>query len=149
MAYNSVARTYGAYNQTWIEVFIESSHTEGMSRAPCDCFLYNICLEKQILPWPFHSCTIFETYVINSLRFSEAYFFTFPSYAVFRRQRKPKIFGFKNVIERGVTKILTFVKEQIVSKIFGKIILKVKEFDQFGSSVTLMYKSNKLSQQVN
>ena len=42
----------------------------------------NHCLEfsiawgrLQISRWPFHLCTIFETYLINSLRFSEAYSF--------------------------------------------------------------------------
>jgi len=30
MAYNSVAETHGAYKNTRIEVFIESSHTEQM-----------------------------------------------------------------------------------------------------------------------
>ena len=39
-------------------------------------------------------------------------------------KRKPKIFGFKNAMERGIRKILTFVKLKITSKIFGKIILK-------------------------
>ena len=33
-------------------------------------------------------------------------------------------FGFKNVMERGVRKNLTFVISYIASKIFGKIILK-------------------------
>ena len=28
--------------------------------------------QLQIFRWPFHSCTVFETYLINSLRFSEA-----------------------------------------------------------------------------
>ena len=40
--------------------------------------------------------------------------------ANFRRKRKPKIFGFKNVIERGIRKIPNFVKRAIVSKSFGK-----------------------------
>ena len=29
--------------------------------------------------WPFHSCTIFEAYLINSLRFSDVWFFIFHS----------------------------------------------------------------------
>ena len=33
---------------------------------------------------------------------------------MFRRQRKPKIFGFKNAVKRGMRKILTFVKLKIV-----------------------------------
>ena len=44
--------------------------------------------------------------------------------AMFRRQRKPKIFGFKNAVKRGMRKILTFVKLKIVSIISRKIILK-------------------------
>ena len=32
---------------------------------------------------------------------------------------KPKIFEFKNVMKRGIRKILTFVKRQFASKIFG------------------------------
>ena len=42
----------------------------------------------------------------------------------FVEKRKPKIFGFKNVMERGIRKCLTFVIRQISSKIFGKIIVK-------------------------
>ena len=42
----------------------------------------------------------------------------------FIEKRKPEIFGFKNVMERGIRKILTFVMSQIASKIFGKIKLK-------------------------
>ena len=37
-------------------------------------------------------------------------------------KRKPKIFGFKDVMERGIRKCLTFVIPQISSKIFGKIM---------------------------
>ena len=74
----------------------------------------------------FHSDTIFETCLKNSLRFCEVKFFIFYSLckANFRVKRKPKMFGFKNVIEREVRKILTFVKHAIVPKIFGKITLK-------------------------
>ena len=43
---------------------------------------------------------------------------------MFRRQRKPKIFGFKNAVKREIRKILTFVKLKIVSIISRKIILK-------------------------
>ena len=51
---------------------------------------------------PFHSCTIFEACLINLLRFSELYFFTFhsPCWAIFQRKTKPKIFGLKNVRNR-------------------------------------------------
>ena len=42
------------------------------------------------------------------------------------RKRKPKIFRFENVIERGIKKIIivTFEKLHMASKIVGKIILK-------------------------
>ena len=58
--------------------------------------------------------------------FRKLKFFTFYSlcYAYFRRKRKPKIFGFKNVMERGIRNILTFVKRSIASKVLGKITLK-------------------------
>ena len=41
--------------------------------------------------------------------------FTPACYANFRRNRKPKIFRYKNVMERGIRKILTFVKRSIAS----------------------------------
>ena len=58
--------------------------------------------------------------------FRKLKFFTFYSlcYSYFRRKRKPKIFGFKNVMERGIRNILTFVKRSIASKVLGKITLK-------------------------
>ena len=36
----------------------------------------------------------------------------------FVEERKPNIFGFKNAMERGIKKCLTFVIRQIASKIF-------------------------------
>ena len=42
----------------------------------------------------------------------------------FVQKWKPKLFGSKNVMERGISKILTFVIRYNTSKIFGKIILK-------------------------
>ena len=80
------------------------------SGAPNVCFLWNICSEKQMLPrifyylrtpkqtrWSFHSCTIFETYLINSLQFSEVKFSHVTSQVrlFFLEKRKPKIFGLK------------------------------------------------------
>ena len=58
-----------------------------------------------------HSCAILEAYLLDSLRFSEVPFLTFhpPGKAFFFiGKRKPKIFGFKNVMEEE-RKILTFV----------------------------------------
>ena len=86
--------------------------------APNDCkhgLEFSIGLGRlKISRCPFHSCTIFEACLINFLRFSEIYFFTFhfPCWAIFRRKRKPKIFGFKNVTERGkyIKKNLTFLR---------------------------------------
>ena len=40
----------------------------------------------------------------------------FPSYAICRRKKEPKIFGFKNLMERGIRKCLTSVIRQISSK---------------------------------
>ena len=40
------------------------------------------------------------------------------------RKRKPKIFGFENVMEREIRKTVTFEKLHMASKIVGKIILK-------------------------
>ena len=80
----------------------------------------------KISRWPFHSRAIFEAYLINSFRFPEVQVshFTFQVRLFFVEKRKPKILGFKNVMERGISKCLTFVIRQILSKIFGKIILK-------------------------
>ena len=53
------------------------------------------------------------------LKFNFSYFTPYASQDNFRR--KPKIFGFKNVMERGIRKILTFVKRcSNASKILGK-----------------------------
>ena len=82
--------------------------------------------------WPFHSCTIFEAYLINSLRFPEVQVlhFTSPVRLFFVEKRKPTISGFKNVLEWGIRKCLTFVIRRISSKIFGKIILKLCNFEK-------------------
>ena len=57
----------------------------------------------------------------------ELFFCTFHSlcYAIFRRKKKPKIFGLENWMERGVKKTLNFkfVKLTVPSKIFEKTIL--------------------------
>ena len=58
----------------------------------------------------------------------------FPSYAIFRRKEEPKIFGFKNLMERGIRKCLTSVIRQISSKMFGKIIIKPLKFSKDWSS---------------
>ena len=91
------------------------------------------CLERsstwgglKISRWPLHSRTIFEAYLINFHEFSAVYFhFSLPKLGYFSQsERKAKIFGFKNAMEREIRKCLTFVIRQIASKIFGKIILK-------------------------
>ena len=87
--------------------------------APNDCFLKNICSKKQILTtieysmvwgrqkiskWPSHSCmhdfrglsdkfpTIFWSLIFH-VSGSQVW-------VIFRRKRKPKIFGFKHLMER-------------------------------------------------
>ena len=49
--------------------------------------------------WPFPSCTVFEAYLINSLRFCEVWIFTFHTQGqailIFVGKKKPKIFRFK------------------------------------------------------
>ena len=52
----------------------------------------------------------FEANLINSLRFPEGLRFSLLSLAIFRRKRKPKIFGFENAMEKGIKKNLTFLK---------------------------------------
>ena len=61
---------------------------------------------------PFHSCTNFEAYVVNSLRLSD--FINFSHFTAqvrlfFVQKRKPNILGFRNVKERRMGKIITFV----------------------------------------
>ena len=62
--------------------------------------------------WLFHSCTIFEAYLINYLGFSEENFSHLtPRVNLFvAKKKKFKIFGFKNVTERGIRRKFTFVK---------------------------------------
>ena len=48
------------------------------------------------------------------------FIFYHPGYTIFLRKKKPKMFGFLNVMERGIRKILTFVKLYIAPKLFGK-----------------------------
>ena len=52
----------------------------------------------------------FEASLINSLRFPEGLRLSLLSLAIFRRKRKSKIFEFENAMEKGIRKILTFVK---------------------------------------
>ena len=60
---------------------------------------------------PGHSNVIFEAYLIipyDFLKFNFSHFT--PQVRLFLvEKRKPKVFGFKNVMERGIKKILTFV----------------------------------------
>ena len=82
-------------------------------------------------------CTIFEAYLINSLRFSEVLVSHFTSQVrlLFVKKRKTKIFGFKNATEEEIRKFLTFIIRQIATKIFGKIILKPLYFRKDSSSL--------------
>ena len=75
--------------------------------APNDCFLLNICSEKQILPRIFYSLrTVKNPSDYRKYSFSH---FTLQVRLFFIEERKPKIFGIKNVMERGIRKILSFV----------------------------------------
>ena len=96
---------------------------------------YSLRTSENFFWWPFHSYTILEAYLINSLRFSEVDFshFTAQARLFFVQKMSPRIFGFKKVIERGMKKILTFVIRQIASKILGKIILKPLLFRKHSS----------------
>ena len=55
---------------------------------------------------PFHSCTIFEAHLINSLYGFLKFNFSHFNPQLARLEMKPKIFGFKNVMKRGNRKIL-------------------------------------------
>ena len=71
------------------------------------CLEFSIAWERfKNSRWLFHSCAIFEAYVIISQRFSEFWFLTFhcPGKAIFRVKRKPDIFECKNVMETGIRK---------------------------------------------
>ena len=79
---------------------------------------------------PFHSSTIFKAYVIKLIPY-DFLKFTFLHFSpqvklsfLGGRKRKPKIFGFENVTDRGIRKVVTFEKLHMASKIVGKIILK-------------------------
>ena len=64
---------------------------------------------------------------LNFFTFSSPGYYSFPQ--SYKKKRKPKIFGFKNVMGRGITTILTFYVIRLkVSKIWGKIILKPLKF---------------------
>ena len=71
-------------------------------------------------------------FTYNSPRFSEILFFTFyfPSQAIFRRKKEPKLFGFKNVVARGIRKFLSFVIRQISSKISEKQYSSLCNFEK-------------------
>ena len=123
---------------SWIDLLttaIICCFSDQLSGVPNDCFLWIICSKKQILPrisswglleisgWPFHTGTIFEAYFINPhYNFLKFNFSHFTRHAGLIFARNPKIFLFKNVMDRGLRKNLIFVKRQIASKTFGKLI---------------------------
>ena len=104
-----------------------TTHRVNFIRGIQRVFSVNIFLEKQILPRIFF-CLNTATNVMMTVAFNKLYNFrslsdkfatifgnlifhiSLPKKCCFRRKRKPKIFGFKNVIEMGVRKILRFVK---------------------------------------
>ena len=78
------------------------------------------------------------------LKFPEVSFSHFTSQVrlVFVEKREYKMFGTKNVMERGMIKCLTFVIRQISSKIFGKITSKGKvQLGNPKSDPTVAYES--------
>ena len=92
-----------------------------------------LCSEKQIFPRFFYylgktkkfQMTVAFMYNFRSLSDKFLRFpFLFKVRLFFVEERKPKTFGFKNAMESGIRKYLTFVIGQIASKIFGEIILK-------------------------
>ena len=96
-----------------------------------DCFLLNICSEERNIAYNFlfHSRTIFWSLISH---------FTSQVRLFFVEKWKPKIFRFKNVMERRIRpKCLTFVIPQISPKIFGKIILKPLQFREDSSSARI------------
>ena len=72
------------------------------------------------------------------LRFNFFIFYSLRQ-ANFRRKRKPNIFGFKNVMEREKSKIITFVKRSITSKLFGKITLLPLKFRKASNSTDVTF----------
>ena len=58
--------------------------------------------------YKFHSCIIFEAHLIKFLKFNVSQFTTQVK-LFFVGRKKPKIFGLKNVMKRGIRKILAFV----------------------------------------
>ena len=59
--------------------------------------------------WSFHSCKILDACLTNSLPDFLTFNFSHFTAKVKLKTRKPKVFGFENVMERGIRKILTFV----------------------------------------
>ena len=62
------------------------------------CLEFSIIWGRLKIPrWPFRSCTIFEAYLTNSLRFLKFNFYRFTPLVrlFFVRKREPKIFWFK------------------------------------------------------
>ena len=87
------------------------------------CLKFSSWGQLEISGWPFHSGTIFEAYFINPhYDFRKFNFSHFTPHAGLIFARNPKIFLFKNVMERGLRKNLIFVKRQIACKTFGKLI---------------------------
>ena len=106
---------------------------------PNDCFLWIICSKKQILPRIFFLRTTRNFWMTVPFRYNFRIYFINPHYnflkfnfSHFTRYAglNPKIFLFKNVMERGLRKNLIFVKRQIASNTFGKLILydKIRYF---------------------
>ena len=91
-------------------IYFHQQQQQHLSGVPNGCFPWNICLEKQTLPRIFYSLTV--PFVYNFRSFSNKFPTSFRSLifpisltrlAIFRKERKPKIFGTENAMQRGIT----------------------------------------------
>ena len=80
-------------------------------RRSTNCLQFSIPWGKlRISRWPFHSCMYNFRILSNkfpTILWSLIFGILPPRLSYFRRKRKPKIFGLKNAMERGIRKILS------------------------------------------
>ena len=127
---HTLAQLYVSFRINYIKLTIYNRFvfSEISVRRSKYCPEFSIIWERlKISRWLFHSWTIFDAHLINSLRFSKVNLHSplsrlgYFSYSV--EKRKTEIFWFQNIMEGGIRKFFTFVLRYIASKIFGKIIL--------------------------
>ena len=73
-------------------------------------------------------------YIFRSLSKKIIFPILFLMLGYFSYERKPNIFGLKNVMEGGIRKILTENVQNLASRIFGKITLNPLQFRKASSS---------------